>query len=275
MSTLYVVATPIGNLEDITYRAVRVLGEVSAIAAEDTRTAKKLLQRYRISTPLVSYHDHSQRQDINLLLGKLGVGDMALISEAGTPGINDPGYALINAALEKGHRVVPVPGPSAPITALSASGLPTDTFYFGGYLPRKTRARRQTLEELSRQTCTLVFLETPHRLLDALDDILQSLGNRELAVARELTKMHEEIFRGSLREARDHYRAHAPRGEITLVIQGAGEADLQWPEEKLEKQLTEALTEERWSASRLAKKLARESGWPRREIYDRINQLKS
>ena len=275
MSTLYVVATPIGNLEDITYRAVRVLGEVSAIAAEDTRTAKTLLQRYRISTPLVSYHDHSQRQEIDLLLDKLRLGDMALISEAGTPGINDPGYALINAALEEGHRVVPVPGPSAPITALSASGLPTDAFYFGGYLPRKTRARRQTLAELSRQTSTLIFLETPHRLQESLDDILETLGDRELAVARELTKMHEEIFRGSVNEARDHYRAHAPRGEITLVIQGAGESDLQWSEEKLEKQLTEALTEERWSASRLAKKLAKESGWPRREIYDRINQLKS
>ena len=220
MGTLYLVATPIGNLEDITLRALRILRQVRLIAAEDTRQASKLLNHYDIQTSLTSYHEHSRRSKLPQLLTHLQEGDIALVSDAGTPLLNDPGYELVRAALEAGHTVSPIPGASAPIAALVASGLPTDAFLYLGYLPRKSTERRKFLAEIGDLPYTLIFLETPHRLLEALKDLEAALGDRQIAVGREMTKVHEEIFRGPLREANAHYSAHPPRREITMVLAG-------------------------------------------------------
>ena len=220
MSILYLVATPIGNLEDLSFRAVRILKEVPLIGAEDTRRSRTLLKHYQIETPLTSYHDHNKETKSQTLLAHLLEYDLALISDAGTPGINDPGYYLLKAALEAGHQVIPVPGPSAPIAAISASGLPSDQFLYLGYLPRKSQARQKSLDQVKDNPWTLIFLETPHRLLKSLTDIRLVLGDREMAVARELTKLHEEIIRGSVSELMKYYSKKEPKGEITLVISG-------------------------------------------------------
>ena len=267
MSTLFLVATPIGNLEDLSFRAVRILKEVPLIGAEDTRTSRTLLKHYQIETPLTSYHDHNKESKTQTLLDHLLENDLALISDAGTPGINDPGYFLLKAALEAGHQVIPVPGPSAPIAAISASGLPSDQFLYLGYLPRKSQARQKTLDQVEDLPWTLIFLETPHRLLKSLQDIEQVLGDREMAVARELTKLHEEIIRGSVSEVREHYSRKEPKGEITLVISGklTGQA---WPERQLLEEIQKKLKTSQISPSRLAKNLAKDSGWSRRDIYD-------
>ncbi len=272
MSTLYLVATPIGNLEDITYRAVRVLGEVSLIAAEDTRTTGKLLKRYGISTSLTSYHEHNKAHKVGDILARLAERDVALVSDAGTPGINDPGFALVNAALEAGHTVSPIPGPSAPIAALSASGLPADSFLYLGYLPRKKNQRRKLLDEVKAFTYTLIFLETPHRLLDSLRDMAERLGNRKIAVARELTKLHEEIFRGKIDRARQHFTEHEPRGEFTLVVAGLDSAGQTWSEEVLRAALREAQEAGEKSPSKVAQEIAKKSGWKRSEIYDILQE---
>jgi 16S rRNA (cytidine1402-2'-O)-methyltransferase len=271
MSTLYLVATPIGNLGDITHRALQILGDVDLIAAEDTRRTGKLLHHYQIEPqrPPLSYHEHSKPRRREQILAALEVGDVALVTDAGTPGINDPGYKLIRAAIEAGHTVSPIPGASAPLVALSASGLPTDSFLYLGYLPSKESQRRSTLEQVARLPYTLIFLETPHRLLDALTDLHDVLGNRDIAVARELTKLHEEIFRGTLAEAHAHYVQNPPRGEITLVVAGASEEDLIWSEERLHKAIQAALREGT-KPSKVARRLAKESGWPRREIYNLV-----
>ena len=266
MPTLYLVATPIGNLEDISARALRILREVRLIAAEDKRHTGKLLKHFGIQTPLTSYHDHNKRLQIEPILAALEQGDVALVSDAGMPGINDPGYRLVNAALQAGHTVSPIPGPSAPIAALAASGLPTDTFLYLGYLPRKATARCKLLAEVARQPHTLIFLETPHRLLDALDDMQQTLGDRHIAVAREMTKMFEEFYRGPISAARQHFASAPPRGELTLIVAGFSPGSERWPEERLRRMLRERLAAGE-SPSRLAKRLARESGWPRREVY--------
>ncbi len=221
MGTLYLIATPIGNLEDISARALRLLGQVRLIAAEDTRQTRKLLSHFDIHTPLTSYYEHNKLSKLDRVLEDLRHGDVALVSDAGTPGLNDPGYELVRAALQNGHRVSPVPGPSAPIAALVASGLPTGAFLFLGYLPRKTSERRRLLEEIAGLPYTLVFLETPHRLLRALDDLSAMLGARQIAIARELTKLHEEIFRGDVASARQHFEEQEPRGEFTLVVAGS------------------------------------------------------
>ncbi len=220
MPVLYVVGTPIGNLEDITLRAIRVLKEVSLIAAEDTRRTKILLTHYHIQTPLTSFHEHNKRAKLPFLMRALGEGDLALVSEAGMPGINDPGYDLIRSAIEIGANVVPIPGPSAPITALAVSGLTSEQFIHVGFLPRKKGERRRLLESLSEESRTIIAFESPHRLIPALQDIADTLGERRLAVCRELTKLHEEIFRGTVREAITHFGE--PRGEFTLVIEGKG-----------------------------------------------------
>jgi 16S rRNA (cytidine1402-2'-O)-methyltransferase len=273
MSTLYLVATPIGNLEDITFRAVRILKEVPLIAAEDTRTSKTLLKAYQINTKLTSYHDHNKESKTPKLLDHLKGQSLALISDAGTPAISDPGFYLVKAALEAGHQVVPVPGPSAPVAALSASGFPTDNFLYLGYLPRKTKGRRDLLEDVKKLPWTLVFLETPHRLIQSLEDILAVLGNREIAVARELTKLHEEIYRGTISETRDHYSQNKPKGEITLIISGRGDEDV-WSEKKLFKAIQEELKSVGLSPTQLAKSLADKSGWSRRDIYDLMQGLR-
>ena len=216
MSTLYLIATPIGNLEDISARALRLLAEVSLIAAEDTRQTQKLLQHFNIQTPTRSYHEHNKLTRLDSFLEALGRGDLALVSDAGTPALNDPGYELVRAALEAGHTVSPIPGPSAPIAALVASGLPTDSFLYLGYLPRKGSQRRAFLEPTRTLPYTLILLETPHRLQDSLKDILDVLGDRPMAAGRELTKLHEEIVRGSVRDVLAHFEDDGPAWRVHL-----------------------------------------------------------
>ena len=269
MSTLYLVATPIGNLDDISYRALRILREVSCIAAEDTRQTKKLLNHYDIQTLLISFHEHSKQGRINQLLTRLEQSDLALVSDAGTPLVNDPGYELVQAVLEAGHAVSPIPGPNAAIAALVASGLPADNFLYLGYLPRKSSERRRFLGEVIDLPFTLLFLETPHRLLAGLEDIKEQLGDRNLAVARELTKLHEEIFRGTISQAIEYYTNNPPKGEITLVVAGRTRTEETWPEERLVAAIKGGISSGTPPAE-LAGQLAVESGWPRREIYKLI-----
>jgi 16S rRNA (cytidine1402-2'-O)-methyltransferase len=265
---LYVVPTPIGNLEDITLRALRVLREVSLIAAEDTRTTRKLLSRYAITTPMTSYHEHNKLTKLDVVFEALEQGDVALVSDAGTPGISDPGYELIGAVLERGIPVVPLPGPSAVITALVASGLPTDRFMFIGFLPRKDKALRDTLAALAAERGTLIAYESPNRLVETLRAVNDVLGDRSIAVARELTKIYEELWRGPVSQALAHYREHPPKGEITLVIGGAVEQpkDQPWDEARVREALRTRLEsgEPRQTAARL---VAQESGWNRRDVY--------
>jgi 16S rRNA (cytidine1402-2'-O)-methyltransferase len=215
---LYVIATPIGNLEDVSLRALRLLREVQLIAAEDTRTTRRLLNAYDIKTPLTSYHEHSKRAKLDYLLGYLEKEDLALVSEAGMPGLSDPGYELIVAAIGRGISVVPVPGASAVITALVVSGLPTDQFLYLGFLPRRKGQRQRLLRSVVDEPRTIVAFETRHRIREALGDIEEVLGDRRLSVCRELTKVHEEIFRGRVSQAREHFAE--PRGEFSLVIEG-------------------------------------------------------
>jgi 16S rRNA (cytidine1402-2'-O)-methyltransferase len=266
VGTLYLVATPIGNLEDITARALRILREVRWIAAEDTRHTGVLLRHFGIQTRLVSYHAHSGPAKLQRLLDLLEGGDLALVSDAGTPALNDPGYELVLAALERGHPVSPIPGPSAPVAALVASGLPTEAFLYLGYLPGKKNERTRRLESVADLPYTLVFLETPHRLLAALADLGEILGDRQLAVARELTKLHEEIFRGRVSQARAHYQDQAPRGELTLVVAGRERDQVSWSPEQVQAAIRERLSGGA-SPAEIAGRLAAESGWPRREIY--------
>jgi 16S rRNA (cytidine1402-2'-O)-methyltransferase len=274
MGTLYLVATPIGNLEDMSPRAVRLLREARLIAAEDTRETKKLLTHFNIHTPLTSYFEHNKLAKLETILTALSQGDVALVSDAGTPAINDPGYELVKAALEAGHAVSPVPGPSAPVAALAASGLPTDAFLYLGYLPRKTSERKEFLEQVAGLPYTLVFLEAPHRLLDALADIESALGNRRIALARELTKVHEEIWRGTIAGAKEHFTANEPRGEFTLVVAGKTKEEKQkWGEEKVMIAVKFGLKLGEPPAA-LAKRIAQESGWDRNDVYKRITSLR-
>ena len=217
--TLYLVATPIGNLADITHRALDVLTNVAVIACEDTRHTRKLLQHYGISTKTISYHEHNEQERARQLIQTLREGkDVAVVSDAGTPSISDPGYRLVRAAIDNDLAVVPVPGPSALISALIAAGLPTDEFFFGGFLPARSNARRTRLTDLRSVPGTLVFYEAPHRLADTLKDAYEILGEREAVVARELTKLHEEFKRGRLSGLAEHYSNEEPRGEIVLLI---------------------------------------------------------
>lgn len=273
MATLFLVATPIGNLEDLTIRARKILEQVPLIAAEDTRRTGRLLAHYGIETPLTSYHEHNKGEKIPRLLETLAEGDLALVSDAGTPALNDPGYELVQGALAAGHQVSPIPGPSAPVAALVASGLPTDAFLYLGYLPRKSGERRRKLGTLKRVPYTLVMLETPHRLVAALEDLQETLGDRRVAVARELTKLHEDIFRGPLSAARKHYDEHRPRGEITLVVAGYERGtDHRWSEARLRARLLDDLNLGQ-PASRIARRAARDSGWPRRQVYQLLITL--
>lgn len=220
MPTLYLVATPIGNLEDITLRALRVLREARLIAAEDTRHTRTLLEHYQISTPCVSYHEHNKLARLDEILAALGAGDVALVSDAGTPGISDPGFELVAACIAAGFVVTPVPGPSAPVAALVASGLPSERFAYMGFLPRRGAERRALLADMADLALTLVCFEAPHRLLDALGDMLAVLGDRRIVAANDLTKRYEELRRGTIAELVTHFSAQRPRGEYTLVIAG-------------------------------------------------------
>lgn len=274
MGTLYLVATPIGNLEDISARALRVLREVGLIAAEDTRQTRKLLAHFDIHTPMTSYHDHSQSIHLEQVLAALAYQDVALVSDAGTPGLNDPGYELVQAALKAGYPVSPVPGPSAPIAALVASGLPTDAFLFLGYLPRKQGARRQFLMEVATQPYTLIFLESPHRFLSALEDMKEVLGDREAAVARELTKIHEEIFRGRISAAQAHFAAQPLQGEITVVVAGAESRGERWDETDVRVVLLQRLAEGS-PPSEIAREVAKEAGWRKRDVYGLLVEIQT
>ena len=273
MSTLYLVATPIGNLEDITARALRVLGEVVLIAAEDTRRTQKLLAHFGIQTNLTSYFEHNKLRKLNIILKALDQGEVALVSDAGTPAFNDPGYELVRAVIEAGHKVSPIPGPCAPVAALTASGLPTDRFLYLGYLPRKSAERCRLLEEVLGFPYTLVCLETPHRLLSALEDVLTVLGDRQVTVAREITKHYEEFYRGTVSKTLDYFRKAPPRGEITLVLSGILKQADPWTSDRVQDEILAALSRGE-SPTQISKRLSEESNWPRRKVYDQIVELR-
>jgi 16S rRNA (cytidine1402-2'-O)-methyltransferase len=269
MGRLYLVATPIGNLEDISARALRVLREAVCIAAEDTRQTGKLLAHFAIRTPMISYHEHNKLTRIDPILDRLSSGDVALVSDAGTPGLNDPGYELVRAALAAGFEVAPVPGPSAPVAALTASGLPTDSFIYLGYLPRRSASRKALLMEWRGERRTLIALETPHRLLESLEDLAAVFGDRKLVVARELTKLHEEFVRGTIRKALEHFRSNPPLGEITLIIGGAEESE-EWTEAKVRSAVRREAANQR-PAAQIAEEIASRSGWNKRDVYKLIH----
>ena len=267
MGTLFLVATPIGNLEDISVRALRTLREASLIAAEDTRRTRLLLVHFDISTRLTSYFEHNKLAKLDAVLDALQAGDVALVSDAGTPNLSDPGYELVRAALAAGHPVVPIPGPSALLAALVASGLPSDAFVYLGFLPRKESERRQLLAAVAREPRTLVAFEAPHRLLAALADVEAELGDRPVAVARELTKLHEEIFRAPASQARRHFEQKEVLGEITLVIGGAATMPpVAWDAARVRAELQRLVTggAQKKAAARQVAQLA---GWPQRDVY--------
>jgi len=270
MGTLYLVATPIGNLEDISARALRILREAKLIAAEDTRHTGKLLKHFEIETPLTSYFEHNKLTKLEYIINTLAEGDVALVSDAGTPAINDPGYELVKAALASNWDVRPVPGPSAPIAALTVSGLPTDSFLYLGYLPHKAGERRSKLKEISGQSPTLIFLESPHRVVESLEDILAVLGDRRICAAREMTKMFEEYWRGHVSGALEYFRSKPVKGEFTLVVEGGktGEGK-QWTEAELLDAIAREVKNNK-SASQLAGELAGQSGWRKRDVYNLI-----
>jgi 16S rRNA (cytidine1402-2'-O)-methyltransferase len=264
MGTLFLVATPIGNLDDITLRALRVLREVSLVAAEDTRHTALLLRHFGITTPLLSYHAHNLRARQAALLGRLSEGDVALVSDAGTPALSDPGFELVTAALAAGHQVVPVPGASALLAAVTASGMVPDQFTYLGFLPRKASAARHVLAGVAHLPHPLVLFEAPHRLVATLALLLELLGDRPATAARELTKLHEEFRRATLADLLDHYRQETPRGEFVLIVGGApptavGEDDA--------RALLQALLAQGWSPSQAAREAARQTGLPRQQLY--------
>jgi 16S rRNA (cytidine1402-2'-O)-methyltransferase len=274
MGTLYLVATPIGNLEDMSPRAVRILRESKLIAAEDTRHTGTLLKHFEIKTSITSYFEHNKINKLDLILSALAEGDVALVSDAGTPAVNDPGYELVKAALASNFDVRPVPGPSAPVTALAVSGLPTDSFLYLGYLPHKGSERRKVIEKIADQPYTLIFLESPYRIVESLEDLLSGLGDRQICVAREMTKMFEEFWRGNIGGALEHFKSQAPRGEFTLVVAGRMKEDKEkWPQEKLLKAIKKELKKDK-PAKELSADLAEQSGWNKKEVYTLINQNK-
>lgn len=272
MPILYVVATPIGNLEDVTLRALRVLGEVGLIAAEDTRKTKHLLNTYNIETPLTSYHEHNKKTKLTQLINSLGDKDIALVSEAGMPGLSDPGYELIVAAARQGNPVVPVPGPSVVVTALAISGLSTRQFTYLGFLPRKKGERRRLLETISAEQRTIVSFESPHRLTATLQDMRDVLGDRRIALGRELTKIHEEVFRGTISQAIQHFTM--PKGEFTLVVEGRGEKIKPDMTPEIMEKLSR-LYDQGSKAKEAVTRLSRDSGLSKKEIYQAWINLKS
>ncbi|HXF81159.1 MAG TPA: 16S rRNA (cytidine(1402)-2'-O)-methyltransferase [bacterium] len=273
--TLYLVATPIGNLEDLTFRARRILAEVDLIACEDTRRTRRLLDHYGIATPTLSFHEHNEASRGAALLARLRRGErIALVSDAGTPLLSDPGFTLVREAIAGGIPVVPIPGPSAALAALIASGLPTDRFLFLGFLPRRAGERRRALAAVAGLPFTLVLFEAPHRVAALLEDIRETLGDRRIALGRELTKTFEEIVRGRPDELLAHLRAHPPRGEFTLVVEGAGEG-AQQAEGKADaaERLRALLAAGRPPVEAVAA-VAREAGISRREAYELMLRLR-
>lgn len=270
MGTLFLVATPIGNLEDMSPRAIRILRESKLIAAEDTRHTGKLLKHFDIHTPLTSYFEHNKLRKVEAVLSALSIGDVSLVSDAGMPALNDPGYELVRAALEVGHQVIPIPGPSAPIAALVVSGLPTDAFLYLGYLPQKQNDRRKYLQSIVESPYTLIFLESPYRVAESLEDMLASFGDRQIGVAREMTKMFEEYWRGRISAALEYFRSQPARGEFVFVVEGMRHKPRAvWEEGRLRKAIEDGLKAGE-IPSQLAARLANESGWKRREVYKLI-----
>jgi len=273
--TLYVVATPIGNLEDITYRAVRVLKEADLIACEDTRHTAKLLHHYGIDKPTISYHEHNEAARAEELVAKLVEGqNIAQVSDAGMPGISDPGYRVISLAIERGVKVVPIPGASALVAALAASGLPTDSFQFLGFLPAKSGQRRTLLETLRDAEYTTVVYEAPHRIAETMKDIVELLGaERPMVLARELTKVHEEFIRGSAGEILQRVQEHELKGEMTVVI-GKGEGQ-QVAVKDIGQRLAEVMQEQKLDENAALKVVAKEQGISKSEAYRELQRRRN
>jgi len=269
--TLYIVATPIGNLEDITLRAIRVLGEVGLIAAEDTRRTRILLDAHGIGTSLTSLHDRNELKKSAHLIVRLQQGiDIAYVSDAGTPGISDPGYIFVKQAIEQSIRVVPVPGPVAAVAALNVSGLPMDSFAFFAFLPSRSGKRRHLLESVKKETKTMVFYESPNRIVSTLKDIGDILGDRQIAVSRELTKIYEETLRGTVSEVIKSLEEKRVKGEITLVVSGAATARADVSPEEIRAHFQEARTDPATSTRDIIDALSKEMGMPRKEIYRHV-----
>jgi 16S rRNA (cytidine1402-2'-O)-methyltransferase len=271
---LYIVATPIGNMEDITHRAVRILKEVHLIAAEDTRRTGRLLHAYEIQTPVTSLYDYNERRKSMYLIGKLKEGmDVAYVSDAGTPGISDPGYELVRRAIEHDIRVIPVPGVSAVITALSVSGLPSDAFVFYGFLPSKTRQRTTFLQSLPDEEKTLVFYESPKRLMSTLQDMESVFGERKIVVLRELTKVFEEVLRGTISDVMGALEGRTVRGEVTLIVSGRDKTLTDCPDDEIRDRFEKLLKDAELSRRDIVAKLARELGISRAKVYRVANLL--
>lgn len=267
MGTLYIVGTPIGNLEDMTLRALRILKEVRLIAAEDTRTSGVLLKHFEIETPMTSYHEHNKLGKLDNIFDALKNGDVALISDAGMPGISDPGYELVRECIGRGIPVVPIPGATATISALVASGLPTDSYIYLGFLPKKQNARRELFKSLKGEKRTLLAFESPYRVADTMGIIANVLGeDRPVCIAREITKMFEEFWRGTAHKAAQHFSEDNPKGEVTLVIGGAPDAGV-WDKQRVLTELEQRL-EDGQSRSKAAKAIAAESGWKKSDVYN-------
>jgi 16S rRNA (cytidine1402-2'-O)-methyltransferase len=265
--TLYIVATPIGNLEDITLRAIRVLKEVALIAAEDTRHTRHLLDRYQIETQLTSYHDHNKEEKAPVLVERMLEGkSVALVSDAGTPGISDPGYFLINLAIGQKIPVVPIPGATAAVAALSVSGLPTDRFIFEGFLPAKRMARRKRLQELAKEERTIIFYEAPHKIIKTIEDMLEVFGDRRAVITRELTKIHEETIRGTLSDILKHVQEGTIKGEFTIILHGASAEPLKQEIDTAE-YLKNLMLHRGLSKKEAISIAAEELGLPKKEVY--------
>ncbi|KXS45835.1 MULTISPECIES: 16S rRNA (cytidine(1402)-2'-O)-methyltransferase [unclassified Candidatus Frackibacter] len=270
---LYICGTPIGNLEDISLRTLRILKEVDYIAAEDTRRTQNLLNHYEIDTPLVSYHEHNEEEMSEKIIERLKSGEeIALVSDAGMPGISDPGYKLTSLADKEDIRVIPVPGPTAMTAALVASGLPTDKFVFEGFLPRKGKQRKDRLKELSAETRTIVFYESPYRLKDSLQNMLDILGDRKIAVWREITKKFEEKIAGKISEVLSHFETKNPKGEITIVLDGVNlkkfkQKDAAWKELSILEHV-ELLMDKGVTKKEAIKLVAKERDLPKSEVYE-------
>lgn len=272
MPTLYLVATPIGNLDDITSRAIQILNDVNYIAAEDTRVTKKLTNKYDIHTPLISYHDHTSDKKLREIIDLLLEGNnIALVTDAGTPGISDPGYEIVRECIKANIDIVPIPGASATICALIVSGLPCDKFIFDGFPPRKTSEQKSYFESIKNEKRTVCIYESPTRLIKTLENLHAVLGERQISVSRELTKLHEETFRGTVGNVISHYRNNPPRGEIAVIIEGA--KNVEYDTYDARKMLFE-LIKSGMSERDAIKETAKQTNLPKREIYAMALELK-
>lgn len=275
MSTLYIVATPIGNLDDLTIRAARILGEVPVVVAEDSRVTRKILDHIEARPKVVAFHRRSSQAVVQRVMNDLADGDVALVSDAGTPGVNDPGQTIVAAAIELGHKVVPVPGASSILAALSVSGFYVDQFVSYGFLPASGRKRRRLLTAIAQEPSAAVFFETPHRLRDALTEIAAVMTDRGLAVCREMTKLHEEMWRGTASEALEHF--NSPRGEFVIVVAPLAKKETQVPpkadDDAMERiTATAAVLENRYESRRdLVDAVAKKTGFPRRQVYQALH----